>query len=135
MQLLSSCWTGVVPSGSILSALAIQKESLLAPPVVIWLAVLIVMGNIWLATAEVKEKLKDLTEVSSWYPKAASIYPINFIYPNQASKGQGHGFWRTQSFYRCTMKIWCTNEKLKGKGQHGFLACKVFLSTVTGSKL
>lgn len=31
------------------------------------------------------------------------------------------------------MKTWCTSEKWKGKGQHRFLACKIFLSTVSGS--
>lgn len=42
------------------------------------------MGSIWLATVEVQEKVK----VSSQYPKAASIYAINLIYPNQKSKGK-----------------------------------------------
>lgn len=99
MQLLSSCWTGVVPSSSILSALAIQKESLLAPPVVM-ISCANSCGEHLACHCRSARKaegshwgLKGIL----WYPKAATIYPINFIYPNnQASKGQGHGFWRAQ---------------------------------------
>lgn len=54
------------------------------------------MGNIWLATVKLQEKVKYHTETSSHHLKEASIWPVILIILTKKERGIGHHFWRTQ---------------------------------------
>lgn len=72
---------------------------------------LIVMGNMCLATVEVQEKVKDHTEQMQPAPSPSFSYTLT-----KQERGTGHEFWRIKSFAGCTTKhsIQMKNERTKG---------------------